>query len=65
MDGFTPPYWMDRNTNGGGIELSLYVREDTPSRQISFKSDDKDIELISYSYNPHLQFIDKHRERIG
>ena len=44
MDGFTPPYRMYRNTNGGGIEL--YVREDIPSRQISFKSDDKDIELF-------------------
>ena len=42
MDGFTPPYRMYRNTNGGGI--ALYVREDIPSRQISFKSDDKDIE---------------------
>ena len=42
MDGFTPPYRMYRNTNGGGIVL--YVREDIPSRQISFKSDDKDIE---------------------
>ena len=21
MDGFTPPYWIDRNTNGGGIAL--------------------------------------------
>ena len=26
MDGFTPPYRMDRNTNGGGI--ALYIRED-------------------------------------
>ena len=64
MDGFTPPYRMDRNTNGGGIVV--YVREDILSRQISFKDDDKDIEhlfveinlrkkkwLISCSYNPH------------
>ena len=42
MDGFTPPYRMDRNTNGGII--ALYVRKDMPSRQISFKSDDVDIE---------------------
>ena len=41
MDGFTPPYRKDRNTNGGGT--ALYVREDLPSRQISFKNDDKDI----------------------
>ena len=42
MDGFTPPYRMDRNTNGGGI--ALYVREDIPSGQVSFKHDDKEIE---------------------
>ena len=30
MDGFTPPYRMDRSTNGGGIVL--YVREDISSR---------------------------------
>ena len=42
MDGFTPPYRMDKNTNRGGIVL--YVREDVPSRQISFKNDDEDIE---------------------
>ena len=67
---------MDRNTNGGGIVL--YVREDIPFRQISFKNDDKDIEhlfvetnlrkkkcLISCSYNPHLQFIGKHLTHLG
>ena len=76
MDGFTSPYRMDRNTNGGGI--ALYIKEDIPSRQISFKNDDKDIEhffveinlckkkwLISCLYNPHLQFIDKHLIHIG
>ena len=64
MDGFTPPHRIDRNTNGGGIRI--YVRENIPSRQISFKNDDKDIAhfffeinlrkkkwLISCSYNPH------------
>ena len=35
---------MDRNTNWGGT--ALYVREDIPPRQISFKNDDKDIELF-------------------
>ena len=44
MDGFTPPYRMDRKTNGGGI--ALYVREDIPSRQISFKNFDKEIEYF-------------------
>ena len=67
---------MDRNTNGIGI--ALYVREDIPSRQISFKNDHKDIEhffveinlrekmwLILCSYYLQLQFIDKHLTHIG
>ena len=33
---------MDKNTNRSGI--ALYVREDIPSRQISLKNGDKDIE---------------------
>ena len=78
MDWLTPPYRMDRNTNGGGIVH--YVNEDMLSKQISFKSDDKDIEhffvginlckkkwLISCSYNLHLKFRNKyliHRGKI-
>ena len=67
---------MDRSTKGGGI--ALYVREDIPSRQISLKNNDKDIEhffieinlrkkkwLIPCPYNAHLQFIDKHLTHIG
>ena len=50
MDGFTPPYRMDRNTNGGGI--ALYIREDIPSRQILFKTDDKDIEHFLLKSTP-------------
>ena len=42
MDEFTPSYKTDRNRNGG--DIAPYVREDIPSRQISFKNDDKDIE---------------------
>ena len=49
MDGFTPPYRMDRNTNGRGI--ALYVRENIPSRQISFKNDDKNIEHFFVEIN--------------
>ena len=50
MDGFTPPYRMDRNTVGGGI--ALYVKEDIPSRQISPKNGDKDIEHF-FCWNQH------------
>ena len=42
MDGFTPPYRMDRNRNG-----------DIPSRQISFKNDDKDKEYFFVEMNLH------------
>ena len=49
-DWVTPPFRMDRNLNGGGT--ALYVREDIPSRQISFKNHDKDTEhhiTLTYS----------------
>ena len=49
MDGFTLPYRMDRNTNGGGI--TFYVREDIRSRKILFKSCDKDTEHIFVEIN--------------
>ena len=75
MDGFTAPYRMDRNANRGGI--ALYVREDISSKQFSFKNDNEDIEhffidfnlhkkkwIISCSYNPHVQFTDKHLTNI-
>ena len=39
MDGFTPRYRIIVNADVGGIALSS--REDTTSRQISFKNDDK------------------------
>ena len=66
---------MDRSINGGGI--ALYVREDILSRQILFKNDNntehffveinfrKEKWLISCSYKPYIQFIDKHLTHIG
>ena len=49
IHGFTPPYRMHRNANGGGI--ALYIREDIPSRQISFKNADKYIEHFFVEIN--------------
>ena len=49
MDGFTSPYRMDKNTNGGGT--TLYVRENIPSKKISFKNGDKDIEHFFVEIN--------------
>ena len=44
MDGFIPPHSMDKTANTG--DIGFYIREDIPSRQISFKDkdDDNDIE---------------------
>ena len=33
IDGFSIPYWLDRDSNGGGI--MLYVREDIPSNLLA------------------------------
>lgn len=49
MDGFTPPYTMDRNANGG--VTILYIREDISSRQISFENDDTDTEHFFIKIN--------------
>ena len=61
-----PPYIMDKNANAG--DIGFYIREDIPSRPMSFKDkdDDNDIEhsfvemnlrqkkwLFSCSYNSH------------
>ena len=59
---------MNRNPNRGGV--AQYIREDIPSRQISFKNDDEDIAHFCWNqplkekngscwYNSHLQFIGK------
>ena len=42
MGGFIPSHSMNRRANGGDIEC--YIREDIPSRQISFKNDNNDME---------------------
>ena len=47
--GFTPPYTMDKNSNGGGT--ALYIKEDILSRQILFKNDDKGIENFFVEIN--------------
>ena len=36
IEGFTTPYWSDRNDKGGG--LLLYIREEIPSRLLQCKS---------------------------
>ena len=68
IDGFTPPYRLDRNAIGGGI--MLYVREDIPSKLLSNNDQDSKIEnifveinirskkwLICGTYNPKTSHI--------
>ena len=76
MHGYTTPYCLDRNANGGG--LLLYVREDIPSKKIDNVDFDTGLEamfieinirkikwLISCSYNPHKADIKNHLKAIG
>ena len=48
IDGFSPPYWLDRHANGGGI--MLYVREDIPSKLLP-NNQDSEIENIFVEIN--------------
>ena len=76
IDGFTTPYRLDRNQNGGGI--MLYIREDIPSKSVTEIKLDNEIEnifieinlrskkwLISGSCNPKLSHIKNDLEEIG
>ena len=74
IDGYVC-YRKDRNDKGGGI--ILFVREDIPSKEITFDSDTnmehmfieinlrKKKWLISCSYNPHTELIEQHLNHIG
>ena len=70
IKGYNAPYIMDRNSHGGGI--MLYVREDITSKLLNCE---KEIEgfyvelstrktkwLLSCSYNPNKNNINKHLE---
>ena len=71
LEGFTPPYILDRTTHGGG--LMLFVREDIPSKLLTNINPSGNIEniffeinlrsnkwLISGSYNPNVDLIQNH-----
>ena len=71
LEGFTPPYSLDRTTHGGG--LMLFVREDIPSKLLPNIDRSGNIEnilvninlrskewLISGSYNPNVGLIQNH-----
>ena len=75
IDGFSTPYRLDRDSNGGGI--MLYVREDIPSNLLA--TDEKNhIEsfyvelnlrkekwLINCSYNPNKSMIGNHLDALS
>ena len=75
IDGFSTPYRLDRDSNGGGIVL--YVREDIPSNLLA--TDEKNhIEsfyvelnlrnekgLINCSYNPNKTMIWNHLDTLS
>ena len=74
VKGFTEPYRLDRNRNGGGI--MIYIREDIPSKILT--NANMNIEalfvelnvrkkkwLICGSYNPHSSSISTHLKQIG
>ena len=74
IEGYGPPYRLDRNSRGGGI--LVYVREDIPCKLIPMKNctiEGFSLELnlrtkkwlISCSYNPHRSFISHHLNSIG
>lgn len=75
IEGFSTPYRLDRNKNGGGI--MLYVREDIPSKLLVKQYSDKETEnffvelnlrskkwLVSCSYNPHTNLIEDHLNHV-
>ena len=49
IEGYSPPYRMDRNKNGGGI--LIYVREDIPSKELTTHFFPDDIEGIFIEIN--------------
>ena len=74
IGGFDEPYRLDRTKNDGGGGLLLYVRSGIPSKLI--RSEDtyegmfvkvtikKQKWLICCSYNPHLNNINEHLEKL-
>ena len=76
MQGYSTPFRLDRNSDGGGI--LLYVREGIPAKLINNINFVNDIEamfiennlrkkkcLLSVSYNPHKALIGKNLQAVG
>ena len=72
IDGFSTPYRLDQNSNGGG--LMLLVREDIPSNLVEAKPIEgfyielnlrNDKWLLNCSYNPHKNNIGNHLKALS
>ena len=74
MDGYSVPYRLDRDRNGGGI--LLYIREDIPSKLLSINRNiegffveinlrNKKKWLLSCSYNPKRAQMSNHLAEIS
>ena len=74
LEGFSKPFRVDRNKNGGGI--LLFVREDIPARLISMEKAHiesvfmelnlrKKNWIVNVSHNPYKNSISSHLEVIG
>ena len=76
IDGYSEPYRMDRNRNGGGI--LIYIREDIPSKKLNRHNFPSDIEgmfleinlrkskwLLFGSYHPPSQVDDYYLKFVG
>ena len=49
IQGYSKPYRLDRNRNGGGV--FVYVREDIPSRELKIHNTPEDVESIFIEVN--------------
>ena len=74
VDGYTPPFRLDRDNNGGGI--MLFVREDIPCKLLPVENHPMEgfyVEtnlrktkwLLCCSYNPNRCKIDSHLENLN
>ena len=49
IQGYTKPYRLDRNSNGGGV--LIYVRKDIPSKQLKIHEFSKNVEALFLEIN--------------
>ena len=73
IKGYSTPYRLDRNCNGGGI--LIYIREDIPSKAVNNKLSIEGLFLeinlrkkkwlLCCTYNPNKNLISNHLNELG